>query len=221
MPVTREDLLHQVFDLIENGIVIDTETTGLGDGDTVVELAAVRVKDRSVLIDTLVVPNSPMGDAAYGVHGITAVEASASGITITEAINQLYEKACALPLSKRCITAYNLPFDQRLITQSLHMDLEGDSTTTLDARMAWLEATGIKPGSDFFAAPRCTMELATRLFIDHLEWDSNRSSFKRLSLERCVELAGIKREGTAHRALSDVLATVDLLHYFAEHEDYF
>lgn len=221
MPVTREDLLHQVFDLIENGIVIDTETTGLGDNDTVVELAAVRVKDRSVLIDTLVVPNSPVGDAAYGVHGITATEASASGITITEAINQLYDKACALPLSKRSITAYNLPFDQRLITQSLHLDLERDSTAMLEAKMAWLEATGIKPGSDFFAAPRCTMELATRLFIDHLEWDSNRSSFKRLSLERCVELAGIKREGTAHRALSDVLATVDLLHYFAQHEDYF
>jgi DNA polymerase III epsilon subunit-like protein len=219
MPVTREDLLHRIYNLIEYGIVIDTETTGLGDGDTVVELAAVRVKDRSVLINTLVVPNSPMGDAAYRVHGITAVEASAGGITITDAFNQLHAKASALPMDKRIISAYNLPFDQRLITQSLH--LEDDSAATLDAKMAWLEATGVKPDSRIYAAPRCIMELATRLFIDHLEWDSNRSSFKRLSLERCVELAGIKREGTAHRALSDVLATVDLLHYFAQHEDYF
>lgn len=219
MPVTREDLLHRIYNLIEYGIVIDTETTGLGDGDTVVELAAVRVKDRSVLINTLVVPNSPMGDAAYRVHGITAAEASAGGITITDAFNQLHAKASALPMDKRIISAYNLPFDQRLITQSLH--LEDDSAATLDAKMAWLEATGVKPDSRIYAAPRCIMELATRLFIDHLEWDSNRSSFKRLSLERCVELAGIKREGTAHRALSDVLATVDLLHYFAQHEDYF
>lgn len=125
MPVTREDLLLHVCNLIEYGIVIDTETTGLGDGDSVAELAAVRVKDRSVLIDTLVVPNSTMGDAAYGVHGITAVEASAGGITITDAINQLHAKACALPIDKRIISAYNLPFDQRLITQSLH--LEDDS----------------------------------------------------------------------------------------------
>lgn len=213
MPVTREDLLLQVCNLIEYGIVIDTETTGLGDGDSVAELAAVRVKDRSVLIDTLVVPNSTMGDAAYGVHGITAVEASAGGITITDAINQLHAKACALPIDKRIISAYNLPFDQRLITQSLH--LEDDSTATLEAKMAWLEATSVKPGSNVYAAPVCTMELANRFFAEHLVWDSNRSSFKRLSLERCVELAGIKREGEAHRALSDVLATVDLLRYIA------
>lgn len=213
MPVTREDLLLQVCNLIEYGIVIDTETTGLGDGDSVAELAAVRVKDRSVLIDTLVVPNSTMGDAAYGVHGITAVEASAGGITITDAINQLHAKACALPIDKRIISAYNLPFDQRLITQSLH--LEDDSAATLDAKMAWLEATGVKPDTRIYAAPRCIMELASRFFIEQLEWDSKYSNFKRLSLERCVELAGIKREGTAHRALSDAQATADLLRYIA------
>lgn len=78
-----------------------------------------------------------------------------------------------------------------------------------------LEATDIKPGSDFFAAPQCTMELANRFFADELEWDSANSRFKRLSLERCMELAGIQREGKAHRALSDVLATVDLLQYMA------
>lgn len=214
MPVTRKDLLHQVMNLIKYGIVIDTETTGLGEGDTVVELAAVRVKDRSVLINTLVVPSSPIGDAAFAVHDITAVEASASGITITDAINQLNAKASALRLSRRILTAYNLPFDQRLISQSLH--LEDDSPATLDAKLAWLEATGVKPGGDTYAAPICTMELASRFFAEHLEWDSNRSSFKRLSLERCVALAGIQREGKAHRALSDVLATVDLLRYMAE-----
>lgn len=220
MPVTREDLLHRIYNLIEYGIVIDTETTGLGDGDTVVELAAVRVKDRSVLINTLVVPNSPMGDAAYRVHGITAVEASAGGITITDAFNQLHAKASALPMDKRIISAYNLPFDQRLITQSLH--LEDDSAATLDAKMAWLdakmawlEATGVKPDSRIYAAPRCIMELASRFFIEHLEWDSKYSNFKRLSLERCITLAGIQRVGTAHRALSDALATVDLLRYIA------
>lgn len=213
MKRNRESLLQNIRQLCEYGVVIDTETTGLGDNDTVVELAAVLVKDRSVLIDTLVVPNSPMGDAAYAVHGITPVEASAGGITITEAINQLYEKACALPLNKRCITAFNLPFDQRLITQSLH--LEDDTEATLEAKMAWLEATDIKPGSDFFAAPQCTMELANRFFADELEWDSANSRFKRLSLERCMELAGIQREGKSHRALSDVLATVDLLQYMA------
>lgn len=211
MAVTQEDLLHRVFNLTAYGIVIDTETTGLGDDHSVIEMAAVRVKDRSVLLNTLVVPNSPIGDAAYDLHGITAVEASAKGVTITDAVNQLHASARDLRMDKCIISAYNLPFDNRLISQSLH--LEADSPATFDARLAWLEATGVKPGSDYFAPTLCTMELASRFFIEHLEWDSKYSNFKRLSLERCLKLAGIQREGTAHRALSDALATVDLLHY--------
>lgn len=84
------------------------------------------IKFARILIDTLPVPNSPMGVAVYAVHGIPAAKSSAS--TTTDAINQLYNKAYALPLSKRCITTFNLSFDQRLITQSLH--LEDDSAAT-------------------------------------------------------------------------------------------
>lgn len=59
------------------------------------------------------------------------------------------------------------------------------------------------------------MELANRHFIDHATWDKDRSQFKRLSLAKCCELAGIKYQGNAHRAIVDCHALLDLLRFMA------
>ena len=59
------------------------------------------------------------------------------------------------------------------------------------------------------------MELVNRHFIDHVLWDAEKSCFKRLSLARACEIAGIKYQGQAHRAIVDCHATLDLLKFIA------
>lgn len=200
---------------LERAIVIDVETTGLGERDTVVELAAVHADTRRVLIDSLIIPGSPMGEAAQVVHGISETEALEQGKPISWAVNELAAKAHEAGEGFLVLAAYNAPFDLRLVSQSLYQEAN-PSAATETAKRVWFDVRG-GSSDDFmrFGKPVCIMELAHRYFVSQLEWDSQRSNFKRLSLEKCLKLAGIEREGDAHRALSDALAAVDLLRFMA------
>src|SRR5690606_15070758 len=73
----------------DNCLVIDTETTGLGENDTIVELAAVSPKDRVVVLNVLVRPLSPMGAGAEKTHGISMADAQYSGMPATRTISNL------------------------------------------------------------------------------------------------------------------------------------
>src|SRR5690606_25977554 len=102
-------------------------------------------------------------------------------------------------LIERQLTAFNRPFDLRLIHQSAY-------------------AAGVRPAIPEAPAntPVCIMELANRYFADHLQWDYSQSTFKRLSLKACLDIAVIQFEGEAHRALADALAASDLLNFIAD-----
>src|SRR5690554_2427286 len=106
--------------LVEHAVVIDTETTGLGENDTVVELAAIRAFDRSTVFNALILPNSPMHPAAAAIHGICGKTAFRFGRPVGKSIIELTQEV----KSSSCtyITAYNLPFDKRLVEQSMHKD---------------------------------------------------------------------------------------------------
>lgn len=195
--------------------MIDVETTGLGERDTVVELAAVHAETRNVLIDSLIIPGSPMGEAAQAIHGISETEALQQGKPISWVINELKLKVFETGEEHFALAAYNAPFDLRLVSQSMYQET-GTSAARESAKLVWLDARdGSVDEEMLFGKPVCIMELAHRFFVSQLEWDSQRSNFKRLSLEKCLKLAGIEREGNAHRALSDALAAVDLLRFMA------
>lgn len=212
MQTYRKSLQQKAAELLSRAVVFDTETTGLGPTDTIVEITAVAAKNRKVLIDTLVVPNSPMCGPAYAVHGIKVTDAMSQGVSVAAAVSNLLSDALK-ELERPSLVAFNLPFDMRLVTQSLYLETN-QTTGSYHTRARWADASeGHEEGR--FSPPACVMELANRYFSDQLVWDAERSSFKRLSLERCLELAGIQREGKAHRALSDTLATVDLLRFIA------
>lgn len=193
--------------------VVDVETTGLGEQDTVVEIAVVDCATRETLLNCLIRPGSPMGSGAASVHGISEGQALKEGKNLAEQLSALFtESDQKSPGSLKYLTAYNLPFDRRLIMQSLYKE---PVTSRADAQTQFAAISGLSIRTN---QPFCVMELANRFFVRHAAWDTERSCFKRLSLEQCLELAGIEREGHAHRALSDALATVDLIHYMAQHK---
>ena len=92
-------------------------------------------------------------------------------------------------------------FDRRLLLQTAYAS--GVSKTVISGLISRSEERS------------CIMELANRYFYEHLEWDHEKSCFKRLSLERCLEIAGIDREGTAHRALSDAPSRYRLTAFYS------
>ena len=70
-PAVREAVSRQARAWLEaNALILDTETTGLGDDAEVVELAVIDCAG-AVLLDTLVRPSGPVPAEAAAIHGIT------------------------------------------------------------------------------------------------------------------------------------------------------
>ena len=70
-PAVREAISRQARAwLAANALILDTETTGLGDDAEVVELAVIDCAG-AVLLDTLVRPSGPVPAEAAAIHGIT------------------------------------------------------------------------------------------------------------------------------------------------------
>lgn len=195
--------------LLKHGIIIDTETTGVGDDDVVIELAAIEGHSGDVLIDTLVISRKEIPAEATKVHGISEddfAKANDEGKDLYDIYNAMKQIKEIQISTGSVFTAYNLPFDSRLIDQSIMYDDDGFGGIELGMMGAVPNVPGI-----------CIMELANRALVaKHGEWDHQWSQFKRLSLERCLEIAGIQREGKAHRALSDCLSTRALLIWLSE-----
>lgn len=183
--------------IVDNCICIDTETTGLGENDVVVEIAAIRIKTGEVLVDTVVKPNWLTNPAAEKTHGITWEEQMrGDDFGVVLARLQFQNNGSEF------YTAFNLVFDERLIRQTGFRYLaEPDHCAPFP-----------KPDGII-----CIMELANRHFAkDHAEWDNENSRFRRLSLAKCCEIAGVEFTGAAHRALADARAAADLVIAIAE-----
>lgn len=182
--------------IIDNCIVIDTETTGLNDDDIAIELAACNAKTGSTIIDTLIHCDwGEIPEGAYMVHGI-GIKDLKNAPRAASVIAQLTNAAAT---NDKQLTAFNTHFDNRILVQT------AAANDLCNERIE--HAMG---------AQLCVMELANRHFLkDYGIWKAGQSQFSRLSLVRCCEIAGIEFKGKAHRAMADVLATIDLLHFIA------
>lgn len=91
-----------------NTLFLDTETTGLGPGAEIIDLAIVDVSG-SILADTLIAPINPIPPETTNVHGIVDADvAGAPGwIEVYPAVAEL--------LRARPIVVYNASFDRRMI----------------------------------------------------------------------------------------------------------
>lgn len=92
-------------------VYLDTETTGLGDDDKIVEISIVD-NDGVVLFDTLVNPEMPIPDQASSIHGITdeMVKDAPRFVELAERIWGIVDD--------RQVIIYNAKYDTKMIAQS-------------------------------------------------------------------------------------------------------
>lgn len=164
-------------------VVIDTETTGLGENAEIIEIAIINMRGE-VLLDTLVKPTQPIPPEVTEINHIT---------------NEMVADAPAwcdvFPLVLAIIThhkwlAWNSSFDARMLEQTCFF-------------------TEVFPEKHPYYAASVT----SRIHTSHIdakavydqwygEFDEKRKAFKRQSLTTAAARHGVSVEG-AHRALAD------------------
>lgn len=112
-PADRQSAIQAAIHLIaQQPLILDTETTGLGPLDEVIEIALISLNG-DVLLNTLVRPNRQIPVEASRIHGITD-EAVAKAPTIIELEPELNRL-----LAGRTVAVYNAEFDFKLLKQTL------------------------------------------------------------------------------------------------------
>ena len=99
--------------LEQNPAILDTETTGLGSGDEVCEIAVI-ASDGRVLLDRRVCPTRPISADATRIHRITDAD-----VADAPSLNRFRGLIRRLDDPHIAIAIYNAEFDMRIIDQSL------------------------------------------------------------------------------------------------------
>lgn len=97
---------------LPNFYILDTETTGLGNRDEVVQIGIIN-KNGDIVLDTLVRPTKPVPREAINIHGISN-EMLADAPTFDDVYVTLSARLAGMPL-----VAYNMDFDWRLLSQTV------------------------------------------------------------------------------------------------------
>jgi len=95
----------------DNFYVLDTETTGFGKSDEVVQIGIVD-KQGNVVMNQLIKPSIPIPPDASGVHGIYDVD-----VEDAPSYKDVYIHLSKL-VAGEVLIAYNMDFDWRLMQQS-------------------------------------------------------------------------------------------------------
>lgn len=182
-------------------VVLDTETTGLGDDDEIVEIGIID-SNGATLLHSLVKPVNPIPAEATAIHGITN-----EMVSDAPDIFQLFERLSGV-LEGRTVLIYNKAYDVRLMEQSFYQQLNG-----------------VKPHAHHLYTPQihaftnqlrenslCVMQL----YAEHCgEWDESRQQYKWHKLIKAAWRFNADRPD-AHRALADCLMTLDVVRGMAE-----
>lgn len=104
---------NSVLGNLDGYYILDTETTGLGQNDVVIQIAIIDMNGR-IIVDSLI--SLPQGvdisPEAETIHGISKFD-----LTSAPTFPDLYENLCDI-LKSRTILIYNADFDVRLIKQT-------------------------------------------------------------------------------------------------------
>ncbi|AVN50857.1 3'-5' exonuclease [Serratia sp. IR-2025] len=168
--------------LRDNVLILDTETTGLGDDAEIVEVTIIDTAGR-VLLNTLVKPRSVIPASATAIHGITN-EMVATAPSWPHVCRSLYDI-----ISGRKVVIYNSDFDTRILDQT-----NDDWGITIH-----------------FKIERPTFECAMLAYAEFYGQNSERGGYKWQKLTAAAEQQGVIIEGTPHRALSDCLTTLGVI----------
>ena len=190
-PAVRESISRQARAwLAANALILDTETTGLGDDAEVVELAVIDCAG-AVLLDTLVRPSGPVPAEAAAIHGITdAMLAEAP------TWSELHARFCDL-VEGRQVVIYNHEFDVRVINQT--------------ARRYGLQA----PQGFDQVLDRGPIHCAMQAYAEFRgEWSAEKGRYRWQKLSAAAEQQGVTVTN-AHRALGDCLMTLGVVRAMA------
>lgn len=103
--------LLEILAGLDDWIALDTETTGLGPYDVVIETAAIRA-DGELLLESLIRPERPVHQTASAVHGLRAADLE-SAPTWPLLWPRLQKR-----LRETTVVAWNASFDLRLLRQT-------------------------------------------------------------------------------------------------------
>ena len=93
-------------------LILDTETTGLGQRDEVVEVAVTNTRGE-VLFNELIRPICEIGESATRIHGITNAM-----VAVRPSYRHLHDQLMQVLGPASAVCAWNAPFDRRLLEQS-------------------------------------------------------------------------------------------------------
>lgn len=111
--VDRQKAAEWARQILQNeaALILDTETTGLGYRDQIVEIAVIDISGQT-LMDQLIKPTIPIPPESSRIHGITDADV-ANAPTFADIHQELSDLA-----QNRLIVIYNADYDTRMIRQS-------------------------------------------------------------------------------------------------------
>lgn len=174
----------------ERAVILDTETTGLGDADQVIEVAVIDIHG-NVLLDTLCrhcLPG-PIPPDASRVHGITD-----EMIKTAPVFPEIYGDLKAILQRASRVIVYNAAYDARLIEQTMS---------------AW----GLE---NFESAPFDCAMLSYAAFWG--EYNEYHNSYRWQRLATAAARFGAETNG-AHRALDDARMALEVIRGMAVQDD--
>ena len=111
-PAHRRQAIQWARNLIaHNFYVLDTETTGLGPTDEIVQIAIIDGQGTAVL-NQLIKPTVPIPHVASAIHGL-----SDSDVASAPSFKDIYIRLSTL-LAGQVVIAYNMDFDWRMLQQT-------------------------------------------------------------------------------------------------------
>jgi DNA polymerase III epsilon subunit-like protein len=172
-------------------VILDTETTGLNDGE-IVQISVINVSG-DVLLDTFVKPRRGIPKDAFDVHGI-------SDEMVANAPGWKEVSGLLIPLlTDRDVVIYNAVYDRKM----MHRSAEHAGMGKID----WKS----------FATFHCAMEEYAHFWGDWNDWHQ---SYRWQRLTAACAQQGIDQSqisAPAHSALGDCLRTLELLKAMAEY----
>ena len=176
-------------------VIVDLETTGIGDGEQIVQIGAVEVIGSMIsgnCFDITVRPTVEIGDGACAVHGITNDYVQSRGFPRLESVFSEFQAF----VGESLIVCHNANFDIRV-----------------------LQAEGERINIPFRASSKlCTMKVFRKFFVDPERLIGNTAM--KSNLDFVAEFFGMKSrvqkdslgvETTAyHSAISDAMLTANV-----------
>ena len=183
----RTEAIHIAQAKLElHPVYLDTETTGTGPADEVIEIGIVD-EDGKVLFESLVRPVGKVSPDARRMHGISDEMLGTAPRWIV-----VWPRVEAV-LAGRTVCVYNADFDLRLLQQ-----------THAKYKIRW----SLTEDTSFF----CVMKLYAQYYG---EWNTRTGGYRWQSLENAGRQCKIPLLN-AHRTIADSLLTRALLHHMAD-----